>query len=162
MLKKIFITFIVCSFFTVAFASERTDAVFAQDAITVLDKLLVEKTNLDVQKEELRVIDKRIKTTRKGQSIYVEFRQIAGSIALVGIVIASYKAKIPPGLRAMLSSYITLKGLSHGMIKLSEQDISKLTAGIEKVSSTMVRYEQQIIIKKNYYCNLEPRHLACY
>lgn len=143
-------------------ASERTDAIFSQDTITVLDNLLVERTNLDVQKEDLNRIDKRIKTTRKGQSIYVEFRQIAGSLALVGIVIASYKAKIPPGLRAMLSSYITLKGLSHGMIKLSEQDISHLVAGIEKARSAMNRYELQLRIKKNYYCNLEPRHLACY
>lgn len=144
------------------FASSRTDALLSQDAINALDNYLDERNVLEKNKEALSTIDNRIKKSKKGQTVYLEFKKIAGSLLIVGIVIASYKAYFPPGFRAMLGSYVTVNGLSHGMIKLSNDDIVKLTNGINRVQFVIANYEKQLQLKKIYYCKQEPRHLACY
>lgn len=162
MFKRILILFLLSSLLSSAFASSRTDALLSQDASVALDNYLDARNELDKSREELNVIDGRIKKSKKGQTVYLEFKKIAGSLLIVGIVIASYKAYFPPGFRVMLGSYVTLNGLSHGMIKLSNADINKLINGINRVQLAISNYEQQLIIKKNYYCKQEPRHLACY
>lgn len=144
------------------FASSRTDALLSHDAAVALDNYLEARKELDKSRDELNRIDSRIKKSKKGQTVYLEFKKIAGSLLIVGIVIASYKAYFPPGFRAMLGSYVTLNGLSHGMIKLSDEDINKLINAINRVQLAISNYEQQLILKKNYYCKQEPRHLACY
>lgn len=144
------------------FASERTNTIISNDAMMVLDQVQEEASILKSNKADLLQIEKNLKKTRKGQNIYLQFKQIGGSILIVGLVIGSYKAYFPPGFRAMLGAYVTVEGLSHGLVRLNDKDVKKILDDITKLNIVIKSQEKQIAAKVNYYCKQEPRHMICY
>lgn len=161
---KLFILaiFLLMAVSETAMASPRTDALLSSDVMNQLDLLKSESEELAQNKEALMKLDKNIRTTRKGQSVYLQFKKISGSVLLIGIVIGSYKAYFPPGLRAMLGAYVTIYGMSHGMVRLTEKDIKELLTEISKINLVIKRHESQISKRLKRYCQQDRRHELCY
>ncbi len=145
-----------------AAASERTDALISFDSMAAIDQIHQDRLDLADNKMELSKIEKNIKRTRKGQNVYIEVKRIGGTLLIIGIIIGSYKAYFPPGFRAMLGAYVTVDGLSHGLVKLNDKDIKKIIEDITKLNAIVKAHEKQLEKKLKYYCQIEPNHSACY
>ena len=106
------------------------------------------------QRSDLGNIETNLRRTKKGQSIYLKFESIAGSLIVIGIIIGSYKAYFPPGFRAMAGAYVTVTGISHGLIKLSASDVQKLLLDIVKLNNVLDKSEESIEGQAEYHCAL--------
>lgn len=161
MFKRILVTLLMILMVVEAQAFDRVSALMSDDAFVMLDSLVDQREELKQNKEDIRQIETHIRTTSKGQNVYLQLKNIAGSIVIVGIIIGSYKAKFPPGLRAMMSAYVTMHGLNASFIKLNTKDIKKLTDEITKFNTLIKQREAQMKTKFLYYCNQEPTHPVC-
>ena len=162
MMKRLY--FALFMFFLViaqAHAFDRVSSLMQDDAFVMLDQLTDQREELKQNKEEIRQIEAHIKTTSKGQNVYLQLKNVAGSIIIVGIIIGSYKAKFPPGLRAMMSAYVTMHGLNASFIKLNNKDLKKLSDEIQKFNTLIKQRESQLRTKFLYYCDQEPTHPIC-
>lgn len=161
-MKKIMPFILVLYMLNAALASERTSAIFFADVTEQLDELVEEAQTLKDNAEKLHKIDKSIRTTKKGQTVYVQFKKVAGTVLLIGLVVGSYKAYFPPGFRAMVSAYVTVTGLSYGMVKLNEKDLKDLLDEIVKLNDRIKAHQKQLEKKRQYYCQQDGRHASCY
>lgn len=146
-----------------AYSEDRLDGIFFEDSITMLDSLSERLDEIKEQKAELSKIENSLRKTKKGQSIYLKFESIAGSLIAIGIIIGSYKAYFPPGFRAMAGAYVTVTGISHGLIKLTSADVQKLLFDIVKLNGVLNK--NAIAVKKQvmFYCDQSnDYHPACY
>ncbi len=159
LIKSIFLSFLLLN---LAVASERTDNLLSHDSAAELDQLHRDRLELSNHKEELAKIRNKIKRTRKGQNVYLEFKKIGGSILIVGIIIGSYKVHFPQEFRVMLGAFVTVEGLSRGLIKLNDKDMNKIIVDIRRFNIIALTHEKQLKKKIRYYCNIEPGHYACY
>lgn len=142
-------------------SDERISELMRLDIYDTLEELVVEREELKQNKIELSKIDQRIKKTKKGQNVYIQFKNVAGTVLLIGVVIGSYKAYFPPGLRAMLSAYLTLHGYHAGMIKLSSGDIAALSKEMQKINSLINTRQSQIRQSFDFYCAQDASHPVC-
>ncbi len=137
-----------------ACASDRVDELFVEDSYLALEKLDLKRDEVSSYKASLSAIETSLQKTSKGRSIYLKFETIAGSLVAIGIIIGSYKAYFPPGFRAMSGAYVTVTGISHGLIKLTAQDVQKLLADIAKLSKTIKESEKSLKMQINYHCKI--------
>ncbi|WP_133566699.1 hypothetical protein [Bacteriovorax stolpii] len=137
-----------------AIASERVENVLLEDSLLVLTKLETKYNTVKKQRSDLGNIETNLRRTKKGQSIYLKFESIAGSLIVIGIIIGSYKAYFPPGFRAMAGAYVTVTGISHGLIKLSANDVQKLLVDIVKLNNVLDKSEESIELQAEYHCAL--------
>lgn len=133
-------------------ASERVESVVMEDDYAALEIINEKKNELRQNQNALYDIDKNLRITRKGQSIYLKFKTIAGSLLVVGIIIGSYKASFPPGFRAMLGAYVTVTGISHGFIKLSDEDVAIVIKKIGELNVIIQRHELNLNQQTMYHC----------
>ena len=134
-------------------ASERVESVIMEDDYTALEIINQKKIELRENQSALNDIDSNLRMTRKGQSIYLKFKTVAGSILIVGVIIGSYKAYFPPGFRAMLGAYVTVTGISHGLIRLNDTDVSGIITKISELKAMLKRHELNLNQQAFYYCN---------
>ena len=161
MLKQLIVTLFTFLMMAQAHAFDRVSSLMQDDAFVMLDQLTDQREELKQSKEEIRQIENHIKTTSKGQNVYLQLKNVAGSIIIVGIIIGSYKAKFPPGLRAMMSAYVTMHGLNASFIKLNNKDLKKLSDEVKKFNTLIKQRESQLRTKFLYYCDQEPTHPIC-
>ena len=145
-----------------AYSSERVRAALRQDNYYKLEALSDQKIELEDFRNSLKGIDTQLRTTRKGQNIYYNFQKIGGSILLVGIVIGSYKAYFPPGFRAMLGAYVTVNGISKGMVKLSTSEVNQFMEKIETLRTIIENKDAALDKQIAYYCSQENYHSICF
>ena len=145
-----------------AHSSERVRAALRQDNYYKLEALSDQKIELEDFRSSLKGIDTHLRTTRKGQNIYYNFQKIGGSILLVGIVIGSYKAYFPPGFRAMLGAYVTVNGISKGMVKLSTSEVNQFMEKIETLRTIIENKDAALDKQIAYYCSHENYHSICF
>ena len=145
-----------------AYSSERVRAALRQDNYYKLEALSDQKIELEDFRNSLKGIDTHLRTTRKGQNIYYNFQKIGGSILLVGIVIGSYKAYFPPGFRAMLGAYVTVNGISKGMVKLSTFEVNQFMEKIETLRTIIENKDAALDKQIAYYCSHENYHSICF
>ncbi len=145
-----------------AYSSERVRAALRQDNYYKLEALSDQKIELEDFRNSLKGIDTHLRTTRKGQNIYYNFQKIGGSILLVGIVIGSYKAYFPPGFRAMLGAYVTVNGISKGMVKLSTSEVNQFMEKIETLRTIIENKDAALDKQIAYYCSHENYHSICF
>nr|BDT27216.1 hypothetical protein BHI3_06820 [Bacteriovorax sp. HI3] len=137
-----------------AFSSERVENILLEDSALALSKLEERYLTVKKQRSDLGNIETNLRRTKKGQSIYLKFESIAGSLIVIGIIIGSYKAYFPPGFRAMAGAYVTVTGISHGLIKLSANDVQKLLVDIVKLNNVLDKSEESIELQAEYHCAL--------
>lgn len=135
-------------------ASERVENVLLEDSLLALSKLENKYITIKKQRSDLGKIETNLRRTKKGQSIYLKFESIAGSLIVIGIIIGSYKAYFPPGFRAMAGAYVTVTGISHGLIKLSASDVQKILVDIVKLNNVLDKSEESIEGQAEYHCAL--------
>lgn len=135
-------------------ASERVENILLEDSLLTLSKLENKYITIKKQRSDLGNIETNLRRTKKGQSIYLKFESIAGSLIVIGIIIGSYKAYFPPGFRAMAGAYVTVTGISHGLIKLSASDVQKLLVDIVKLNNVLDKSEESIGLQAEYHCAL--------
>lgn len=143
------------------FASARVDDVLSFDREAQVRKIYREKDELKAHKNELENIEQHLKRTRKGQNIYLRFQTIAGSIIVIGIVIGSYKAYFPPGFRAMLGAYLTVNGISRGLVKLSDKEVILLLSEIVILSQQISLYQVNLDKQLEAACEQVDQHPLC-
>ena len=144
-----------------SFASARVDDVLSYDSEAQVRKIYQEKSDLKVHKEDLNNIEQHLKRTRKGQNIYLKFQTIAGSLIVIGIVIGSYKAYFPPGFRAMLGAYLTVNGISRGLVKLSDKEVIFLLSEIVILSQQISRYQVNLEKQLAAACEQVDQYPLC-
>lgn len=146
-----------------AYSQDRVDGLMFEDSYIMLEALLNRKDEIKKQRSELNAIENSLRKTKKGQSIYLKFETITGSLIAVGIIIGSYKAYFPPGFRAMAGAYVTVTGISHGLIKLSSADVQKLLLDITKLSNVLSKSEMATRKEILFHCGqIEGNHQVCY
>lgn len=158
----LFATLLQGIFLEKAHSSERVRAALRQDNYYKLEALSDQKIELQGFRDSLKAIDTHVRTTRKGQNIYYNFQKIGGSILMVGIVIGSYKAYFPPGFRAMLGAYVTVNGISKGLVKLNNNEVNKLMEKIEVLSINIDKKDEALDKQITYYCAQENYHSICF
>lgn len=144
-----------------SFASARVDEVLSLERESLVRKIYREKSELKVHKNELDNIEQHLKRTRKGQNIYLKFQTIAGSLIVIGIVIGSYKAYFPPGFRAMLGAYLTVNGISRGLVKLSDKEVSLLLSEIVILSKQISLYQVNLEKQLEVACEQVDQYPLC-
>lgn len=144
------------------FASSRVEELYNEDIQDSLSKLAVQVNELKTLRTELTRIDRNLRLTKKGQNIYLKFENIAGTVLMVGIVIGSYKAYFPPGLRAMLSAYVTVTAISHGLIKLTDLEVKKLLAQLSLISNRLTVSEKNLKRQIDFYCRADSSSSLCH
>lgn len=142
-------------------ASERTDSIVREDSEIILDSLQARKNDMREFKADLKNMERHIINNRIGNTAYLKFDKIAGSVLIVAVVIGSYKAHFPPGFRAMLSAYTTVTGLSKGMIKLSERDMKIFLSQVKLLREKIKIAENNVALQVKHYCSLEDVHQLC-
>lgn len=146
---------------TESFASDRVRAALIQDNYFALEELQDKKAELQDHKDTLNNIEKHLKTTEKGNAVYYNFQKIGGSLLLIGIVVGSYKASFPPGLRAMVAGYVTVNGASKGMVKLSSAEVIQLLEKVKTLRDSINKKEAGLKSQMAFYCAQENYHSAC-
>lgn len=142
-------------------ASTRVEELYNQDIQSSLSELMIQVNEVKALRSELNKIDRSLRLTKKGQNIYLKFETIAGAVIMVGVVIGSYKAYFPPGLRAMLSAYLTVTGISHGFIKLNDNEVKRLLAQLALISNRLSVSEKNLKGQIQYYCQGDKSYMIC-
>ncbi|MBC7712407.1 MAG: hypothetical protein H7177_03660 [Rhizobacter sp.] len=143
------------------FAFSRVDSVIEEDRDQMITQLTTKYTEALNQNRELESLEKHLKLTKTGQSIYLKFETIAGAIIVVGIVIGSYKARFPAGFRAMIGAYISVTGISRGFIKLSEKEVVVLLAKIIVLKKDITKVRGNLADQISAQCELVQMHPIC-
>ena len=163
MILQLFILFLAFQGILVdAYSSERVRAALRQDNYYKLESLSDQKIEIQDFRNSLSTIDSHFKITKKGQNIYYNFQKIGASVILVGLVFGSYKAYFPPGFRAMLSAYLTVTGISKGLVKLSNIEVKILMEKINILRISIEEKDQALEKQIKYYCSHENYHSICY
>lgn len=144
-----------------AVASDRVDNILEEDGVQTVRGLSKKVEAIKYQQRELRKIEKNLKETRKGQNVYLNFTTLAGSVLVIGIVIGSYKAYIPPGMRAMIGAYVTVTGIKRGVIKLGEDEVAGLLEQIEIMQVRLQQHKNTLNKQIEYYCETIVYHQVC-
>lgn len=158
----LFLTLFQGVFLGQAHSSERVRAALRQDNYYKLEALQDKKIELQGFRDSLKAIDTHVRTTTKGQNIYYNFQKIGGSILMVGIVIGSYKAYFPPGFRAMLGAYVTVNGISKGLVKLNNNEVNQLMEKMEVLSTNIDNKDEALDKQVAYFCAQENYHSICF
>lgn len=143
-----------------AFAETIQDLI-QRDAKEELNTIQDKKNRLDEYKDQLSNIDFHLKKAKEGQTIYLQFDRIAGSLIVVGIMIGSYQTKFPPGLRAMIAAYTTVTGLSRGFIKLTPIQLKFFMGHVTMLQKKIAEANTKLDQEAHYYCRINPDHDLC-
>ncbi|MBC7428468.1 MAG: hypothetical protein H7336_07650 [Bacteriovorax sp.] len=144
-----------------AFTSSRIDALIESDRDQLISDIAYKLDDFKNQRIELDNIEQHLKLTRKGQNIYLKFESIAGGLIMVGIVVGSYKAHFPPGFRAIVSAYLTVTGISHGLIKLNDRDVKKLLDESARLSKKISDSELRLAFQLHSQCKQVEYNPLC-
>jgi hypothetical protein len=162
LLKKItYFVFLFTLIIQGTLASDRTEAIFNNDATLALDLLNEQKEKLEDFRSEVSQIDFHLQKSKKGQAIYLRFDKIAGSLVIVGAIIGSYKAHFPPGFRVMLSAYTTVTGVEQGMIKLNEKYVKIFIYQVQLLNKRLDIADKKIAVQAAFYCKNKQDHELC-
>ncbi len=142
-------------------ASSRLEELYVEDIQKSLVALQVQVNEVKALRSELNRVDRNLRLTKKGQNIYLKFENIAGTVIMVGIVIGSYKAYFPPGFRAMLSAYVTVTAISHGLIKLNDNEVKKLLSQLALISNRLSVSERNLKVQIQYFCQVDRSEPIC-
>ena len=146
---------------TSCYSNEKIKAALRQDNYFALEELQDKKMELQDHRKTLNTIESHLKTTEKGNAVYYNFQRIGGSLLLIGVVVGSYKASFPPGLRAMVAGYVTVNGASKGMIKLSRAEVIQLLEKVKILKDSISKKEAGLNSQVAFYCAQENYHSAC-
>ena len=142
-------------FMNTLFAASRVDLALEDDAHFMLDSIAQKKAEMTQLASDLKNVEMHL-AKRKGQSVYLKFENIAGTLVIVSVVVGSYVARFPPGWRAMLSAYTTVIGMNRGMIKLSEKDMHIFNRQVsllkERLKIANEKLDKQADPRKTWTC----------
>ena len=143
-------------------ASSRVDALIEADRDQLISELANTLNNFKNQKTDLENLEQNLRQTSKGQSVYLKVESIASGVIIVGIVIGSYRLHFPPGFRAMVSAYVTVTGVSHGLIKLSAKDVKKILSESVKLHKKIGITETGLYEQLQKLCKQIDYNPLCY
>lgn len=145
-----------------AFAASRMDRLLDQDAMEALEVIFFKKIEIHENKELLLGVEAKLKKAKKGQAIYVQMRNIGGTLTIMAIVIGTYKAHFPLGMRFLLGTYLSMSDAGNKMIKLNLGDIQKLNRELLKAQAKIALMEKELNQQIKYFCKEDSRHQLCY
>lgn len=168
-MMKTQLRFLLISFLTLvlmtgqAFSRENLENLIFESNMSALDEIVTRKENIEKQNASLEKIENNLRRTKKGQNIYLKFESMAGSLLLIGVIIGSYKAYFPPGMRAMAGAYVTVTGLSHGLVRLNQNEVQSLLLDIVRLRTVLEISRNNLQNETRFYCKqVLDYHSLCY
>lgn len=159
MLKVVLLSFILV--IQSAYSFDRLDEMLMDDAEIKLNILEQRENQNNTYLSDIHSIELRLRTLREGENVYIQVQSVAGSMLMLALVIGGAKLHIPPGTRAMVGAYITVKGLSRGVVRLNATEVKKLTEKLRELTYRLGVTKRDIRKQANYYCSIFPNHNMC-
>ena len=155
------ITLLKLSLISSAFSSEKIDLILTKSYEKKLDSLEGKKEELEEVINQFDSMEHHLQKTIRGQSVYLQYEIIAGSAIVIGIVIAGYKDYFPPGYRAMLSAYLSVKTMKRGMVRLNETEVIALAEKISFLKNQIKESQNSLSLQIKRYCTRATYHNLC-
>lgn len=144
-----------------AFSSDRVDYLLEEDSIHELDSIQEQLYQLDQLNFQLQKLELHVAKKANGENVYLKFERIAGAVVLAGIIAGSSSVYFPPGMRAMISANIAVRGINSGMLKLSEKDANKILNDMVHLKAKLASSKKTLLKTSRYYCKLVTSHDIC-
>lgn len=145
-----------------AFSSDRVDDLLEEDSIHELDSIQNQLYQLDQLKFQLQKLELHVAKKANGENVYLKFERIAGAVVLAAVIAGSSSVYFPPGMRAMLSAKIAVRGINSGMLKLSEEDAKRILNDIVTLKAKLDSSKKTLVKESKYYCKLVISHDICF
>lgn len=144
-----------------AFSSDRVDQLLEMDNISALDSIQSKLTILKQAQLSLQMAELHLAKKATGESVYLRFERIGGTMVIAGIIAGYNSLYFPPGLRAMISANISVRGIKSGLIALNEEDAAYVLQEIKSLE-VKVKDAQKVLKKESqYYCKKVASHDIC-
>lgn len=148
-------------FMGIVFSSDRVDLLLEEDSTNSLDAIQVKLNQVEQLRLELQIIEFHLAQRVAGESVYLKFERLVGAVVLSGIVAGSASIYFPPGMRAMISANITVRGLKSGMIVLNEMEANKIRTELVLLRMKLQGSEASLKREARYYCKQVSSHDLC-
>lgn len=145
-----------------AFSSDRVDDLLEEDSIHELDSIQNQLYQLDQLKFQLQKLEFHVAKKANGENVYLKFERIAGAVVLAAVIAGSSSVYFPPGMRAMLSAKIAVRGINSGMLKLNEEDAKRILNDIVILKAKLDSSKKTLVKESKYYCKLVISHDICF
>lgn len=148
--------------FQASLASERVDQIIEKDALESLQQIAIQKKELRQQKVLLQQIDIKLKTIKKGQPVFLQARNVGGTLIIATIVIGTYRAHFPLGMRVLLEMYLSNTSHERGLIRLTNSEIKKMSKQLSLLLNQVKVIEKTLANQTRHLCEQDSRHQLCY
>lgn len=143
-------------------ASDRVEQIIEQDTLESLQKISLEKKELVEKKIPLQQIAIKLKTMKKGQSVFLQARNVGGTLIIATIVIGTYRAHFPLGMRVLLEMYLSNSNYGHRSIRLSNREIRRMSKDLSIMLNQIKEIEKSLDNQILHLCGQDSRHQLCY
>lgn len=143
------------------FSSDRVDYLLQEDSFHELDLIQEQLYQLDQLQFQLKKLEFHVAKKVNGENVYLKFERIAGAIVLSGVIAGSASIYFPPGVRAMMSAYIAVRGIKSGMLVLSEKDANQILSDLIVLRLKIASSKKTLNKTSQYYCKLVDTHDLC-
>lgn len=143
------------------FSSDRVDYLLEEDSIQELDSIQEQLYQLEQLQFQLQKLELHVAKKANGENVYLKFERIAGAMVLAGVIAGSSSVYFPPGMRAMISAKIAVRGINSGMLKLSEKDANKILNEMILLKAKLELSKKTLVKTSKYYCKFVTSHDIC-
>ncbi|RPJ77890.1 MAG: hypothetical protein EHM20_05225 [Alphaproteobacteria bacterium] len=143
-------------------ASDRVDQIIEQDAMESLQQIWLKKKELREKKAPLQQIYIKLKTMKKGQPVFLQARNVGGTMVIATILIGTYRAHFPLGMRVLLEMYLSNSNHDRRSVRLSNSEIRRMSKDLSISLDQIKVIEKSLENQTRYLCEQDSRHQLCY